>query len=57
MKTSYDRNRHELNVVIHWPFYANLRLGRTQNALWIGHASTLGRRGPVFNRFPLRRGN
>lgn len=35
-ESSYDRSRREWNLLIRRPVYVNLRLGLTQNALWVG---------------------
>lgn len=53
IETSYCRERKEWNLLVRSPFYMNLRLGFTQNALWIGR--DLGKTGwtkTVFNWFP-----
>lgn len=49
VESTYDPSRREWNLLIRRPFYLNLRLGGTQNALWIGR-----RFRAVFNRFPWR---
>lgn len=43
-----NRARREWNLLIRRPFYMNLRLGRSQNALWIGR--TRDRYVTIFNR-------
>lgn len=57
VESTWDRSRREWNLLIRRPFYTNLRLGATQNALWVG-SSFDGERGGrfvnIFNRFPLR---
>lgn len=52
IESRYDRSRQEWNLLIRRPFYMNLRLGRTQNALWFGRST--GAFFQAFNRFPLR---
>jgi hypothetical protein len=58
IESTYDHSRREWNLLIRRPFYMNLRLGRTQNALWVGRGfdgCPSGTTHEVFNRFPLRR--
>lgn len=50
VESRWSPNRKEWNLLIRRPFYFNLRLGLTQNALWIGKNTRV-----IFNRFPLRR--
>ncbi len=47
--STYCRERHEWNLILRAPFWLNLRVGRTQNALWFGRrdAATIH---TVFNR-------
>lgn len=54
---SLDRgDRGELNVLIRRPFYLNLRLGRTQNALWFARVQRFVLDGNGFTAVqPLRR--
>lgn len=50
-----DRSRKELNVLVRRPFYTNLRLGLTQNALWVGRGFDRPGGGDfttIFNCFP-----
>jgi hypothetical protein len=52
VESSWCRERKEWNLLVRSPFYMNLRLGATQNALWVGR--DLGRTGwtkTVFNWF------
>lgn len=44
IETRYSPDRREWNLLIRRPFYMNLRLGFTQNALWFGKNTT-----QVFN--------
>lgn len=49
---SFWRDRRDVDLVVRWPFFLNLRLGLTQNALWFGRMH-----GPVhtaFNTFTKR---
>lgn len=50
VETRWNKTRKEWNFLVRRPFYMNLRLGATQNALWVGEGPRT-----IFNRFPLRR--
>lgn len=51
---TYDPHRDEFNVIVRRPFWLNLRVGATQNALWFGAAvdKMSGRIFTAFNWFP-----
>ncbi len=49
---SYNKRRHEFELLIRRPFYMDLRLGLTQCALWVGKGydcTPTGRFHTVFN--------
>lgn len=50
IESTYCPERREWNLLIRRPFYLNLRLGGTQNALWVGGPDMRGTRN-VFNWF------
>lgn len=50
---TYDDNRDEFNLIVRRPFWLNLRVGGTQNALWFGRRiDRPGKIRCVFNWFP-----